>query len=110
MESRASIKFLRVAPRKVRYVADQIRGKPVEEALNLLAFSPRAAARPLSKLLQSAVANAEQKGIADVDQMVVQRITVDGGPVLKRWLPRAMGRATPIHKRTSHVHLVLEQN
>jgi len=110
MEARASVKFLRVAPRKLRYVADQIRGLPVEDALNLLRFSPRAAARPLAKLLQSAVANAEQQGIGDVDQMVIQRVTVDGGPVLKRWLPRAMGRATPIRKRTSHVQLVLEQS
>ena len=107
MEATARVRFLRVAPRKVRYLADIIRGKPVGEALDLLAFTPRAAAKPLSKLLQSAVSNAEQKGISDVDQMVVSDIQVDGGPVLRRWLPRAMGRATRIDKRTSHVRLKL---
>ena len=99
-----------MAPRKVRYVADLVRGKPVGEALDLLAFTPRAAARPLAKLINSVVANAEEKGIAEVDKMVIKTIQVDEGPTLRRWRPRALGRATRIRKRMSHVKVVIDES
>jgi len=109
MIAKASLSFLRVAPRKVRLVGDLIRGKNVEEALSILQFTHKSSARALAKLLKSAVANADQKGGVNVDKLYVESLFVDGGPVIKRWMPRAMGRATPIRKRTSHVTLTLEQ-
>jgi large subunit ribosomal protein L22 len=96
-----------MAPRKVRLVVDMIRGQAVEEALNILTFSERRAARPVAKLLRSAVANADVAGDVDLDKLFVKTIHVDEGPTWRRWLPRAMGRATRIRKRTSHVTLVL---
>ncbi len=108
MEARASLRFGRVAPRKARYVADQIRGLPVGDALSTLKFSTRGAARPLEKLLKSAIANAEQAGGVNVDELFVREITVDEGPVWRRWRPRAHGRATRIRKRTSHIRIVLD--
>jgi large subunit ribosomal protein L22 len=98
-----------MSPRKVRLVVDQIRGKGVEEALNILTFNPRGAAEPLAKLLRSAVANADNKGDVDIDKLVVDTAYVDEGPTWRRWLPRAMGRATRIRKRTSHVTLELKE-
>lgn len=106
---RATLRYLRISPRKVRLVVDQIRGKGVEEALNILTFSPRGAAEPLAKLLRSAVANADNKGDVDIDKLVVDTAYVDEGPTWRRWLPRAMGRATRIRKRTSHVTLELKE-
>ena len=103
----ARLRWLRMSPRKVRLVVDLIRGKRVEEALNLLTFSQKAAARPLVKLLRSAVANADDRGGHDLDKLVVKTAYVDEGPTWRRWLPRAMGRATRIRKRTSHVTLIL---
>jgi large subunit ribosomal protein L22 len=103
----ASLNYLRMSPQKVRLVVDLIRGRAVEEALNILTFSPKAAARPLGKLLKSAVANADQKGGLDLDKLVVKTATVDEGPTWRRWLPRAQGRATRIRKRTSHVTIIL---
>ena len=104
----AKLSFLRVAPRKVRLVADHVRGMPVGEALALLKYTPQAAAKPLAKLLRSAVANAEQKGgHVDVDALYVKTLTVDGGPKMRRFMPRAMGRAFRIEKRTSHVYIEL---
>jgi len=103
----ASLNHPRMSPRKVRLVVDLIRGRAVEEALNILTFSPKAAARPLGKLLKSAVANADQKGGMDLDKLVVKTAFVDEGSTWRRWLPRAQGRATRIHKRTSHVTIVL---
>jgi large subunit ribosomal protein L22 len=104
----ASLSFLRVAPRKVRLVADNVRGLPVGEALAMLKYTPQAAAKPLAKLLRSAVANAEQKGgHVDVDALIVKTLTVDGGPKMRRFMPRAMGRAFRIEKRTSHVYVEL---
>jgi len=104
----ASLSFLRVAPRKVRLVAAHVRGRPVGEALALLKYTPQAAAKPLAKLLRSAVANAEQKGgHVDVDALYVKTLTVDGGPKMRRFMPRAMGRAFRIEKRTSHVYIEL---
>jgi large subunit ribosomal protein L22 len=111
MESKAHLRYLRMAPRKVSVVADLIRGKSAGEALNILKFTRRAAAKPVAKLIASAVANATDlsKGQVDVDTLVVKSISVDQGPTAKRFMPRAMGRATPIHKKTSHVHVVLAE-
>ena len=104
----ASLRFLRLAPRKVRLVADTIRGMPVGDALAVLKFRPQAAAKPLAKLLRSAVANAEGKGgRVDVDALVVKTLTVDQGPKMRRFMPRAMGRAFRIEKKTSHVYVEL---
>lgn len=100
---------MRIAPRKARMVADLIRGRRVEEALNLLKFTPKRAAPIFSKLVQSAVANATDQGHLDVDTLYVKSVTVDPGPTLKRFLPRAMGRATTIRKRMSHLKVVLAQ-
>jgi large subunit ribosomal protein L22 len=104
----ASLKFLRLAPRKVRLVADTVRGLPVGDALAELKFRPQAAAKPLAKLLRSAVANAENKGgKVDVDALVIKTLTVDQGPKMRRFMPRAMGRAFRIEKKTSHVYVEL---
>ncbi len=104
----ASLRFLRIAPRKVRLVANEVRGQKVGEALALLKFTPQAAAQPLAKLLRSAVANAEQKGgRVDVDALFVKTLTVDGGPKMRRFMPRAMGRAYRVEKKTSHVYVEL---
>jgi len=104
----ATLSYLRVAPRKVRLVADNVRGMAVGEALAMLKYTPQAAAKPLAKLLRSAVANAEQKGgHVDVDALYVKTLTVDGGPKIRRFMPRAMGRAFRIEKRTSHVFVEL---
>ncbi len=104
----ANLRYLRIAPRKIRLVADHVRGMPVGEALAVLKYTPQAAAKPLAKLLRSAVANAEQKGgHVDVDALYVKTLTVDGGPKLRRFMPRAMGRAFRIEKRTSHVYVEL---
>ena len=104
----ARLAFLRLAPRKVRLVADNVRGMPVGQALALLKYTPQSAAKPLAKLLRSAVANAEQKGgHVDVDRLYVKTLTVDGGPKMRRFMARAMGRAFRIEKRTSHVYVEL---
>jgi len=107
MEARAVTKYLRIAPNKARLVADLIRGKRVGEALTVLRFTPKKGARFINKTLQSALASAENTKKMDIDSLIVKTIYVDKGPVLKRWQPRAMGRATPILKRTSHVTVVL---
>jgi large subunit ribosomal protein L22 len=109
MEARAILKFARLSPQKTRLVVDMVRGKGVQDALNVLKFSPQKAASTVSKLVSSAVANAEQKGVSDVDRLFVKAITVDQGPVLKRFMPRAQGRATRIRKPTSHITVVLEE-
>jgi large subunit ribosomal protein L22 len=109
MEVRARLRFARIAPRKVRLVADLIRGKRSEEALNILTFTKKAAAKILIKLLKSAIANASQKKHIEIDRLYVKRITVDQGPTLKRYTPRAHGRATMIRKRTSHIHITLDE-
>jgi len=108
MEVKAKLRFTRIASRKARLVADLIRGKKSEEALNILTFTPKAAARIIVKLLKSAVANATQKKI-DVDRLYVKTIMVDQGPTMKRFMPRALGRATTIRKRTSHITIVLDE-
>jgi large subunit ribosomal protein L22 len=104
----AHLRFLRVAPRKVRLVADTVRGQKVGDALAMLKYTPQAAAEHLSKLLRSAVANAEQKGgRVDVDALYVKTLTVDQGPKMRRFMPRAMGRAYRVEKKTSHVYVEL---
>jgi large subunit ribosomal protein L22 len=105
---KASTTHVRISPRKVRMVVDTVRGKSVSQALSILSFTRKKAALPVQKLLKSAVANAvENNGINDVDTLVIDRITVDEGPTLKRYMPRARGRATPIRKRTSHIQIRL---
>ena len=107
MESSAVARYIRVSPRKVRLVIDQVRGKRVEDAVNMLKFAPQKGAHFILKLINSAVANAQQKSDVDVDRLYVKRIYADEGPMLKRIIPRASGRATRILKRTSHLTVVL---
>ncbi len=104
---RASSRYVRVAPRKARLVADQVRGLHIDQARALLQFSPRGAAHDIGKLIESAASNAENNHDLVADEMRVAEITVDEGPTLKRFRPRALGRATPIHKRTSHIAVAL---
>ena len=109
MEATAKLSYARMSPQKTRLVVDMVRRKGVQEALTLLKFSPQKAAAIVSKLVSSAVANAEQKGVSDIDRLFVKTIMVDQGPVLKRFLPRAQGRATKIRKPTSHIFVVLDE-
>jgi large subunit ribosomal protein L22 len=109
MEVRAQLRFLRMSPRKVRLVVDLIRGLGVEEAEYQLQFLNKAAARPVLKLLQSAIANAENNNKLAKDNLYIKRIMVDQGPTLKRWRPRAFGRAAEIRKRSSHVTVILDE-
>jgi len=107
-QSTATLKQLRIAPRKVRLLVDLIRGRDVADALLQLQFSKKHAAKPVSKLLRSAVANAEHNHGVDINTLVVKEAFVDGGPIMYRWMPRAFGRATKLRKRTSHITLVVE--
>jgi ribosomal protein L22 len=104
---RASARYVRIAPRKARLIANQVRGMHIEQARALLAFSPRGAAEDIHKLINSAAANAENNHDLIGDEMRITSITVDEGPTLRRFRPRAMGRATPINKRTSHIAVAL---
>jgi len=104
---KAKARYVRIAPRKARLIADQVRGMDIESARALLQFSPRGAAHPIHKLINSAAANAENNHDLVGDEMRVASITVDEGPTLRRFRPRAMGRATPINKRTSHIAVAL---
>jgi large subunit ribosomal protein L22 len=106
-EVRATAKYVRMAPRKVRMVVDQIRNKSVDKALEVLQFSSRAAAEPVAKTLRSAVANAENNNGMRADNLVVKYAYVDEGPTLKRIRPRAKGSASRINKRTSHITIVV---
>ena len=110
MESKAIVRDIRVTPRKARLVVDVIRGKRAGDALNILKFMPQHASKVVEKLLKSAIANAEHKNIADVDRLKITKAFVDQGPVLKRVMPRAMGRANIIRKRSSHITLVLGED
>jgi len=103
----AHARYLRVAPRKARLIADQVRGLPLEDAQTLLRFSPRGAAQDISKLIASAAANAENNHDLLADELIVKSINVDEGPTLRRYRPRALGRATPINKRTCHIAVAL---
>lgn len=107
MEAMAKLMGARISAQKARLVADQIRGKPVEEALNLLAFSTKKASGLVRKVLNSAIANAEHNEGADVDELKVSRICVDEGTTLKRIMPRAKGRADRISKRTCHITIMV---
>lgn len=109
MSSTAKIKMVRMTPRKVRVVANQVRGKNVQEAIDYLTFCKRRPARPLLKLIKSAVSNADQKGGMDIDNLYISELLVDTGPTMKRWLPRARGMATPILKRSSRVSITLDE-
>ena len=104
---RATAKYVRMAPRKVRMVVDQIRNKSVEQALEALQFSTRAAAEPVAKVVRSAVANAENNNNLRASNLVVAEAYVDEGPTLKRIRPRAKGSASRINKRTSHITVVV---
>ena len=108
METQAKLRSVRLSPRKARLVVDMVRGKGIQDAMNILQVSPQKTAPILSKLLKSAVANAEQGGVSDVDQLFVKTVMVDQGPVLKRFMPRAQGRASRIRKPTSHITVVLD--
>ena len=103
MQVQAVAKYIHISPQKARLVADQIRNKPVDRALELLEYSSKKAASPIRKALESAIANAEHNEGADIDELIVSKIHVDEGPVLKRWRARAKGRAGKILKRTSHI-------
>jgi large subunit ribosomal protein L22 len=103
MEVAAKLKHARISPQKCRLVADQIRGLPVERALQVLTFSPKKAAGIVKKVLESAIANAEHNEGADIDELKVNRIFVDEGPTYKRWQARAKGSVNHIFKRTSHI-------
>jgi large subunit ribosomal protein L22 len=104
----AVARFVRVTPMKARRVVDLVRGLDVEEALALLRFAPQAASEPVYKALESAVANAEGGEDLDRDTLVVSKVMVDEGPTMKRWRPRAQGRAARINKRTSHITVVVQ--
>jgi ribosomal protein L22 len=103
----ARARFVRVAPRKARLVADQVRGLPLDDALPLLRFSTRSAAQDIRKLIESAAANAEANHDLVADDLMIKDIHVDEGPTLRRYRPRALGRATRINKRTSHIVVAL---
>ena len=107
--SRAVLRNLRIAPRKVRLVVNLVKGKPVQYALDLLKNTNKRSAPIVAKMIESAIANATRKSTVDVDRLIVAEGFVDGGGSLKRWLPRAQGRATPIQKRTSHVTIKLKE-
>lgn len=107
MQAKAIARYVRISPRKVRQVVDLIRGKKVSDALAILQFTPNGATEPVTKVLQSAVANAEHNYEMDGDSLFVAEVFVDQGPTLKRIKPRAMGRADQIRKRTSHITVVV---
>ena len=108
MEAKASMKYVRTTPRKMRRVVDLIRGQHVQEARRILRFSPLGASREVQKLLDSAVANAERNPGVVAENLLISRAWVDEGPTLKRFRPRAYGRAARVRKRTSHVTVVVE--
>jgi len=109
MQSKAKLKYLRIAPRKVRLVADLVRNKNVEEAQTILRFTVKKAAGPILKLLNSAIANARNNLRADPSNLYISRIAVDEGPKYKRWMPRARGQASEIQKKTSHITIILDE-
>lgn len=110
METKAVAKYVRLSAQKARLVAENVKGMPVEDAINLLRFTPKKAAKLINKVLNSAVANAEQLPGVDIDNLVVKQVLVNEGPTLKRIRPRAMGRANRILKRTSHITVVVAES
>jgi len=109
MESKAVAKYVRISPRKVQIVLDLIRNQPADKAMAILKFTPKAACEPVSKVLKSAMANAENNFNMDISKLYVAYAHVAPGPILKRIQPRAQGRAYRINKRTSHITLVLKE-
>ena len=109
MEVKAVAKYIRISPQKARLVADVIRGMDAGQALTTLRIMPKKGAAIIRKVLESAVANADQMDTVDVDTLYVKEILVDGGPMLKRFSPRAQGRATRILKRSSHITVVVDE-
>ena len=109
MEARALVRGISMSPRKMRVVANLVRGKSVEQAVGLLDTLPKRAGRSISKAVKSAAANAEERsgGDVSVEDLKIAAITVDGGPINKRWMPRSMGRANRINNRTSHLTVVV---
>jgi large subunit ribosomal protein L22 len=105
----AKLRGVRIAPRKVRLVADLVRGKLVSDAMDMLKVMNKRSAPVVSKLLASAVAGAKEKATVDIDRLYIHTVFVDSGPTMKRWCPRAQGRATPIMKRSSHVTVKLSE-
>jgi large subunit ribosomal protein L22 len=110
MEAKARAKFIRVSPQKARLVAANILGRPVEEAMNILKFTPKKSAKLIGKVLGSAIANAEQISGVDIDNLTVKQVIVNPGPTWKRIMTRSMGRAFRIVKRTSHITVVVAEN
>jgi large subunit ribosomal protein L22 len=108
MEAKATVKYVRTSPRKMRRTVDMIRGQHVEEARRILRLSPLGASRDVEKLLNSAVSNAEQRPGVIAENLMVSSAWVDDGPTLRRFRPRAYGRATRVRKRTSHVTVVVQ--
>lgn len=109
MEAKATAKYIRISPRKMKFVCNMIRGKNVDEALSVLKFTPKKGAVILEKVLTSAVANAENNFDMDRDNLYVAQVYANQGPTLKRWRPRAQGRAYKILKRTSHISVVVKE-
>ena len=109
MEVKAKARFLRISPKKIRLVIDMVRGEKVSKALEQLKFSKKAAKYPVIKLLNSAIANAEHNFELKQGNLFIKKITADGGPILKRWRARAMGRGASIKKRTTHLTIVLDE-
>lgn len=107
MEARAIAKFIRVSPRKARMVVDLIRGKKLEEALAILRYTPNKATEAVTKVVKSAAANAEHNYEMDKDELIISQVYVDQGPTLKRFMPRAMGRADVMRRKTSHITVVV---
>ena len=107
MEYKASHRYARITARKARYVVDQIRNMPVEGALDMLKFSDRRAAPMIAKVIKSALHNAIQEGGANPENLVISRATINEGPTMTRWRPRARGMAFPILKRSSHINIIL---
>ena len=108
-ETSAILRYVRISPRKARLVVDLIRGQDVAAAINILKYTHKAASRVVEKVLKSAIANAVDRELGDPDNLRVTRVYVDGGPIMKRFRARSMGRAHPIKKRTSHITVVVTQ-
>lgn len=109
MEVKASLKYARVGAQKARLVADLVRGKDVSEAIRILTFGEQKTSLLLKKLIESAIANADYKKTVDLDRLFVKHVSVDQGPVIKRFRPRAQGRAFGIRKKISHINVVLDE-
>jgi large subunit ribosomal protein L22 len=109
MEAKATAKYIRISPRKMKFICDMVRGKNVDEAMAILKFTPKKGARELEKVVKSATANAENNFDMNRDKLYVSKVSADQGPTLKRWRPRAKGAAYKILKRTSHINVTVEE-